>query len=379
MSLEKMIRETPLWRPSGFPFWSISITIVCFTEDLPHIPTLIGDKLHQRCQAILLVDHNKDTAPAKLPCADEDSQAGIAIGSLGRLAQAVNTDIVFFSQKYDYDKLIRACSALHCAGFPSFFVTMPIPYNLGITTTHLPDYLADNRNSLELVFALLEDEESKKIFAARIRALITGNISYIRLSHYAEYYHPQVRPQTGDIIIDGGMSAYIGPQLAFCRSIGETGHLYGFEPDPIGFIKAYDQVQERQELTNFSVIPFGLWEKKTTLQFTSAGLGSHVSRGADGVVVTCKMTTIDGFVRENGLPRVDFIKLDVEGSEFQALRAAIKTLATFKPRLAISLYHLPKDLYELPLLIKKILPDSKFYLGHHHASLHETILYVLPE
>ena len=42
---------------------------------------------------------------------------------------------------------------------------------------------------------MLEDEESKKIFASRIRALITGNIGYIKLSRFPEYYHPQVRLQ----------------------------------------------------------------------------------------------------------------------------------------------------------------------------------------
>ncbi len=377
MSLEKMIRETPLWRPCGFPFWSRNITLVCYAEDLPHINDIIGEKIYHICKAIVLINHS-NTAPAELIAPNGSSAPPIPIGKIQQLAFHLNTDIVFFSQHYEYGKLVKGCEDIHRLGFHSFFVHMPIPYNIGITTTHLPNYLADNRDKLELVYAMLEDEESKRIFVARIRALITGNIGYIRLSRFPEYYHPQVKPQPGDVILDGGMSAYIGPQLEFCKSIGEAGHLYGFEPDPIGFIKAYDQVQERQDLTNFTVIPFGLWEEKTTLQFTSAGAGSHVSRGQDGVVVDCKMTTIDSFVQENKLQKVDLIKLDVEGSEFQALRAGIKTLATFKPRLAISLYHLPQDLYELPFLIKKILPDCKFYLGHHHASLHETILYVLP-
>ena len=378
MSLEKMIRESPIWRPCTFPFWSRHIAIVCYSDDIPFIREIVGDTIFQTCKALFLIDPGRNTLKEICPTAGSPG-ASIPIAGIAEACSCMNADIVFFSKKFDYGKLVCGCNSILNLGFNAFFVHMPIPYNAGITTTYLPHYLNENREQLELVYAMLEDEESKKIFASRIRALITGNIGYIKLSRFPEYYHPQVRPQEGDIIIDGGLSENIGAEFAFCKTIGGSGRLYGFEPDPIGFIRAYDQVQEKKELDYFSVIPLGLWDKKTTLQFTSAGVGSHVATGPEGVVVDCKMTTIDDFVKENRLSTVNFIKLDVEGSEFQALRAGIKTIVRHRPRMAVSLYHLPQDLYELPLFIKKILPDCKFYLGHHHASLHETILYVKPQ
>ncbi|MEA5089539.1 FkbM family methyltransferase [Solidesulfovibrio sp.] len=377
MSLEKMIREAPIWRPSAFPFWSRHIALACYSDEIPSIREIIGNTIFQTCKIIFLVDSGKNT-PTELCPLEGSPSTPIPIADIGDASSCMDSDIVFFSKKFDYGKLVCGCNKLLALGHHSFFVHMPIPYNAGITTTHLPHYLRDNRENLEIVYAMLEDEESKRIFASRIRALITGNIGYIKLSRFPEYYHPQVRPQEGDIIIDGGLSENIGPELSFCMTIGGSGRLYGFEPDPIGFIKAYDQVQKNKELDYFSVIPFGLWDKKTTVQFTSAGVGSHVATGPEGVVVDCKMTTIDDFVKENRLSTVNFIKLDVEGSEFQALRAGIKTIVQHKPRMAVSLYHLPQDLYELPIFIKKILPDCKYFLGHHHASLHETILYVKP-
>ncbi len=378
MSLEKMIRETPLWRPCGFPFWSRNITLVCYAEDLPAIGDIVGDAVTRLCKAVLLVDHDT-TSPRELRSATDGPGAAIPIDSLRKLPSLINTDIVFFGKAFEYKKLVSGCESIQHFGFHSFFVYMPIPYNYGITTTHIPDYLADNRKNLEFAYALLEDEESKRIFAARIRAIITGNIGYIRLSRFSEYYHPLVRPQAGDIILDGGMSSYIEPQLEFCQTIGDAGHLYGFEPEPNGFNKALAQIQARPDIANFTIVPLGLWEEDTTLQFTVMGPGSHVGLGGEGAVVDCRMTTIDNFVREHKIQHVSLIKLDVEGSELQALRAGIETIMAFKPRLAISLYHLPQDLYELPFFIKTLLPDCKFYLGHHHPSLHETILYVLPE
>jgi len=48
---------------------------------------------------------------------------------------------------------------------------------------------------------------------------------------------------------------------------------------------------------------------------------------------------IDTVVSEGLLPKVGFIKMDLEGAEVDALHGSVTTLATFKPRLAIAVYH----------------------------------------
>jgi FkbM family methyltransferase len=48
-----------------------------------------------------------------------------------------------------------------------------------------------------------------------------------------------------------------------------------------------------------------------------------------------KIITIDKFVEENNLERVDFIKADIEGAERDMLRGATNVLKTFAPKLAI--------------------------------------------
>ena len=60
-----------------------------------------------------------------------------------------------------------------------------------------------------------------------------------------------------------------------------------------------------------------------------------------------------------------FIKMDIEGSEKNALLGAEKTIRTFHPKLYICSYHRNEDLFELPLLIKSFDKSYRFYFRQH--------------
>ena len=73
--------------------------------------------------------------------------------------------------------------------------------------------------------------------------------------------------------------------------------------------------------------------------------------------------------------KVTYVKMDIEGAELDALHGMEKMIKSDKPKLAISIYHKPEDLWEIPLYIYKLVPEYKFILRHHHHRIHETILY----
>jgi hypothetical protein len=75
------------------------------------------------------------------------------------------------------------------------------------------------------------------------------------------------------------------------------------------------------------------------------------------------LTTIDHLVEELKLDRVDFIKMDIEGSEYRALEGARNTIARFHPRLAIAAYHLPTDNQSIPQLVQSIWPGYRMECG----------------
>ncbi len=78
-----------------------------------------------------------------------------------------------------------------------------------------------------------------------------------------------------------------------------------------------------------------------------------------------------------GGERATFIKLDVEGAELETLKGAERTIKEYKPRLAISIYHKPSDIYEIPELLMEYRSDYKFYIRHYTSYVWETVLYAI--
>ena len=109
------------------------------------------------------------------------------------------------------------------------------------------------------------------------------------------------------------------------------------------------------------VYPKGVWNKDDELQLSSgsewASTASSVAlnRGAQGPKVP--LTTIDKLVAELKLPSVDFVKMDIEGAEMEALQGAVETVRRFHPRMAISLEHRPTDPDRIPELVEKLWPN----------------------
>ncbi len=72
---------------------------------------------------------------------------------------------------------------------------------------------------------------------------------------------------------------------------------------------------------------------------------------------------------------VTFIKMDIEGAEYQSLLGALKTIKKYRPKLAICLYHKPEDIIEIPHIILSINPDYKLAIRHYTTCNWETVLY----
>jgi hypothetical protein len=87
------------------------------------------------------------------------------------------------------------------------------------------------------------------------------------------------------------------------------------------------------------------------------------------------LRSIDFLVNTKDIAKIDFIKLDVEGAELDSIRGARASILRFKPRLAISLYHKPNDLFEIILYIKDKFPFYSCYVDHYSIHAEETVLY----
>ncbi|MBI3695811.1 MAG: FkbM family methyltransferase, partial [Acidobacteria bacterium] len=89
------------------------------------------------------------------------------------------------------------------------------------------------------------------------------------------------------------------------------------------------------------------------------------------------VVTLDEIVEELHLDRVDFIKMDIEGSERRALEGARQTLARFRPRMAISSYHLHDDPDAIPAVVRTAQPAYQIHAKDYEPGPHRMITKVL--
>jgi FkbM family methyltransferase len=161
--------------------------------------------------------------------------------------------------------------------------------------------------------------------------------------------------KSGDVVIDVG--AWIGDFSAYASTKGAT--VYAFEPVK----ESFELLQKTKVLNSANtgaIFPVhkGLSSSVgTAVISTNSGSSHMIKESSAGEKIA--LTTLDKFVEENKLTKVDFIKADIEGSERDMLRGATNVLRTFAPKLAICTYHLPDDPQMLEQIIREANPKYK--------------------
>lgn len=232
-------------------------------------------------------------------------------------------------------------------------------------------YLEAHEEQFGRVRELLGDELSRKTYDAFINAKLGDRDGLYEVRRKDQYFPRElVQLSENEVFVDGG--AYTGDTLlAFIRkSENKYSRCYAFEPEP-GNAARLLALAGRQAFHDVSIIAKGLWSKADTLRFAAAE-GETGSGIAEGGSASIEADTID-----NLAPDATFIKLDVEGAELEALRGAAETIKRNRPKLAVCLYHKPGDLFEIPLFIKTLAPEYRFYLRQHQPVTCELVLYAV--
>jgi FkbM family methyltransferase len=126
--------------------------------------------------------------------------------------------------------------------------------------------------------------------------------------------------------------------------------------------------------TKINLVQKALWRRSgERLVFEDTGPGSRCS--SEGTGVDVETQSLDDFVITNSLERVDFIKMDIEGSESEALIGAERTIRKYRPQLAVCLYHDIRDFASIPNWIASLNLGYRFYIGHFTIHAEETVLF----
>jgi FkbM family methyltransferase len=165
------------------------------------------------------------------------------------------------------------------------------------------------------------------------------------LIYYLGTFEPHCLPYLRGCVAEGGTIVDVGANIGFYTLesavlVGETGRVIAIEAAP-SHVRTLTQNLALNELQNVSVVETAVGNSRgqatlarsseDNLGMFSLGSGSHF----DAHVVS--LTTIDELLEEQGISRVDFIKMDIEGSEFNALQGAQMTLRKYRPAILIEL------------------------------------------
>ena len=198
-------------------------------------------------------------------------------------------------------------------------------------------------------------------------------------------YQPGVfGARSGDIVLDCG--ANIGVYTRYALSIGAA-RVVAIEVAPEDIDCLRRNFASEMAAGRVTVYPKGVWDKDATLQLHSdpaySSMANSVAMGTGSAGPAVPLTTIDKIVAELRLPRVDFIKMDIEGAEPNALQGAMKTVNRFRPRLAIALEHRPSDPDTIPPLVKSQWPFYDIKLSTcaelSNGHLQPNVLYAHPK
>ena len=154
----------------------------------------------------------------------------------------------------------------------------------------------------------------------------------------------------GGVVVDAGACA--GEFALYAsRKVGPSGRVFLLEPDPANTALC-DEIFSLNggRPSNLVVLKEGLWKSAGELAFKAglssdsalveAAVGAATLAGSEGgQTISVPVDSLDGLADRFDLRRMDFVKMDIEGAEIEAVEGARNVMSRFKPKFAIAAYH----------------------------------------
>ncbi len=186
-------------------------------------------------------------------------------------------------------------------------------------------------------------------------------------------YFDLFKSSQNEIFIDAGCwnGNTVKDFVRWCN--GEYVRIYAFELDEVCW-ETCERTFKENKIKSIDFVRKGTWSHSNNVGFYGFGGGNSTIIEDSKLTNNAEVISIDEVL--DGGP-VTYIKMDVEGSELETLKGAKESIVKYKPKLAVSVYHKPSDLWELAEYIITLRSDYKFYLRHYSSRMWETILYAI--
>lgn len=235
------------------------------------------------------------------------------------------------------------------------------------------DFIIENLDEIVWLFDNLEDDKSKETLIAFLKGRMSQDYKYYERVYSEEQYFDKeiVNLTDHESFIDCG--AWDGDTIIdFMGRVNSFDKIYCFEPDESTFKKLESYVKCNDLNKKIVLFEKAVWHKSEILKFNAiGGTQSTVCNSQNSTyVIEVEAVALDDCSFDN----VTHIKMDIEGSEYEALVGAKNTIKCFKPLLTICAYHKYQDLVSIPRFIKQIEPSYKFFLRQHKPYGSELVL-----
>lgn len=233
------------------------------------------------------------------------------------------------------------------------------PYNLPSCSD--VDEMLRNEDAVAKVYDWLADDLSRETFCKIVQfRLVDDSIEVPTMAQDNQYFEYEFYNKRNDeCFVDCGAFDGISLRTFLKENENQFEHYYGFEPDKDNFerLEGYLSTLSDDVREKMTVFEAAVYDKKgTSMLYSLKGPGSFMADIGNEEV---KTITIDEALEGQ---KATYIKMNIEGSEMQALAGAEQTIRNYKPALAIAGYHKTWDLWEVPMRIKEFHSEYKIYL-----------------
>lgn len=245
--------------------------------------------------------------------------------------------------------------------------------------------LLDNEKRINNICSALADTFSKNVFNKIISYRISGDElldeEFISDNIYFDLGKFKGTFCEKETYIDAG--AYVGDSLEKYISchFDYFNKIYAFEPWKAQYNalrKRVRRLRSEWALGAKRIIPINAALSNRSGYVSILASDANSGKYIDNRIVSqkrnsndIKVYALDEYLDEP----IHFIKADVEGEELSLLKGASRLIKKYKPLLAISIYHRPQDLFEIPEYIKELVPEYKMSVRHYTATYLDTVLY----
>lgn len=215
----------------------------------------------------------------------------------------------------------------------------------------------NNRSFIQEARGRLFDEKSRELFDQVIAYKLSGKLTYLArgTSSPEEVLKEVLHPDRYRFCADLG--AYNGDSVReFMACFPNLSHILSMEPDRRNF-KKLSRFVEEEGLSFVEIHNAAAGNYNGEAPFSASG--NRNARADARGRETVNIRTLDSLLRGE---QVDYIKYDVEGSEYEALQGSLRSIKQYTPDLLVSLYHRNEDIFKLILYVASLNKEYRLFL-----------------